>query len=278
MLDWGRILLGIILSSAMGGIAYWRGSLTRSGWLGAIITGTLTFGFGGWAWGLTLIAFFVSSSLLSRYKRRVKAERTGARFAKGGQRDLGQALANGGIASLLAVAYALAGMPTLLLAAFAGVMATVTADTWATELGTLSRHQPRLITSGQPVPTGTSGGVTLAGTLATLAGAVFIGLVLPICIAFETAFTGVVQAGGWWLLVAATLGGVAGSLSDSLLGATAQVMYQLPDGSETERPRAADGQTHAYLRGVAWLSNDAVNLLSSLVGAAVAVAVGLLLA
>lgn len=278
MLDWGRILLGIILSSAMGGIAYWRGSLTRSGWLGAIITGTLTFGFGGWAWGLTLIAFFVSSSLLSRYKRRIKAERTGARFAKGGQRDLGQALANGGIASLLAVAYALTGMPTLLLAAFAGVMATVTADTWATELGTLSRHQPRLITSGTPVPTGTSGAVTLAGTLATLAGAVFIGLVLPLCIALEAAFTGVVQAGGWWLLVAATLGGVAGSLSDSLLGATAQVMYQLPDGSETERPRAADGQVHAYLRGVAWLSNDAVNLLSSLVGAAVAVAVGLLLA
>lgn len=278
MLDWGRILLGIILSSAIGGLAYWRGSLTRSGWLGAVITGTLTFGCGGWAWGLTLIAFFVSSSLLSRHKRHIKAQRTGTRFAKGGQRDLGQALANGGMASLLAVAYALADMPTLLLAAFAGVMATVTADTWATELGTLSRHQPRLITSGKPVPTGTSGGVTLAGTLATLAGAVFIGLVLPLCIALEAAFTGLVQTGGWWLLVAATLGGVAGSLSDSLLGATAQVMYQLPDGSETERPRAADGQAHAYLRGVAWLSNDVVNLLSSLVGAAVAVAVGLVLA
>lgn len=278
MLDVGRIVLGLGLSSLIGGLAYWRGSLTRSGWLGAVITGTLTFGFGGWAWGLTLIAFFVSSSLLSRYKRRLKEQRTGERFAKGGQRDLGQALANGGVGSGLAVAYALLGMPVALLAMFCGVMATVTADTWATELGTLSRGQPRLITNGRRVPTGTSGGITLVGTLATLAGAALIGVVLPLCIRIEQQVTGLVQPGGWWLVLAGVLGGLLGSLVDSWLGATLQVQYRAADGSETERAYAADGTAHERLRGVGWLSNDAVNLVSSLAGGLVALVVALLLA
>ena len=58
-----------LLSALIGGLAYRRGSLTRSGWLGAVLTGTLTFGFGGWTWGLTLIAFFVTSSALSHFRQ-----------------------------------------------------------------------------------------------------------------------------------------------------------------------------------------------------------------
>ena len=60
--------------------------------------------------------------------------------------------------------------------AFYGALATVNADTWATELGVLARSRPRLMTNGQTVPVGTSGGVTAEGTLAALAGALFIGV------------------------------------------------------------------------------------------------------
>src|SRR5690349_21996611 len=120
-----RILAGLIFSALIGGAAYRRGSLTRSGWLGAIITGTLTFGFGGWTWGLTLIAFFVSSSALSHFRQGRKQTLAGEKFEKGGRRDLAQTLANGGAGALLALVYGLTGMPLALLAAFAGVMATV---------------------------------------------------------------------------------------------------------------------------------------------------------
>src|SRR3954468_22993963 len=106
-----RILAGIIFSILIGGAAYWRGSLTPSGWLGAVITGTLTFGFGGWAWRLTLIAFFLSSSLLSHFRQARKQAIAGEKFEKGGRRDLAQTLANGGVGAALALAYGLSGAP-----------------------------------------------------------------------------------------------------------------------------------------------------------------------
>lgn len=270
MLHLPRILIGLVLSAAIGWLAYRRHSLTRSGWLGAIITGTSTFGFGGWAWGLGLIAFFVSSSALSHFRQAQKQRITGEKFEKGGQRDLAQTLANGGAGALLALGYGLSGEPMALLALFAGVMATVAADTWATELGTLSRQPPRLITTLRRVPAGTSGGVSMAGTLATLAGALFIGAVLMLVFRLEH--------GAWhgWIIPAALVGGLAGSLCDSLLGATVQALYRLPGGGDTERAHGTEGIPHELVRGWRWMNNDAVNLLSSLVGGIVALAVFLL--
>jgi uncharacterized protein (TIGR00297 family) len=261
-----RILAGLILSTLIGAAAYRRGSLTRSGWLGAIITGTLTFGFGGWTWGLTLIAFFLSSSALSHFRQARKLALAGEKFEKGGRRDLAQALANGGIGAGLALAYSLAGAPITLLAAFAGVMATVTADTWATELGILSPHPPRLITSGRAVAPGISGGISAYGVLASTAGALMIGTIMLLLAAIEL--------GTWhvWLLPAAAVGGLAGSLVDSLLGATVQAIYRSPNG-ETERRTTHDGTPNSPLRGWRWMNNDLVNLLSSVMGGLVAVGI-----
>jgi uncharacterized protein (TIGR00297 family) len=266
ILNLPRILMGIILSTLIGAAAYWRGSLTPSGWAGAIITGTLTFGFGGWAWGLTLIAFFLSSSALSHFRQARKQAIAGEKFEKGGRRDLAQTMANGGVGAALALAYGLGGAPITLLAAFAGVMATVTADTWATELGVLSRRPPRILTSWQTVEPGTSGAITAFGTLASGAGALLIGVTLVLLEAIEL--------GAWqpWLLAAALAGGLAGSLADSLLGATVQAIYQSPTG-ETERRVTRDGTPNPTLRGWPWMNNDLVNLLSSIVGGLVAVGV-----
>ncbi|MCG8348691.1 MAG: DUF92 domain-containing protein, partial [Chloroflexales bacterium] len=213
-----RIILGLAFSFAIGALAYWRRSLTASGWLGAVITGTLTFGFGGWSWGLTLITFFSTSSMLSRYKEAIKERQAAEKFSKGGRRDLGQTLANGGIGSVLALLYGLIGEPSWLLAAFLGVMATVTADTWATELGVLSSHKPRLITTGRPVAPGTSGGITLLGTSASAAGSLIIGLAMLCFFIVGEALAGRPLTFPWWMVLAALPGGVFGSLCDSLLG------------------------------------------------------------
>jgi uncharacterized protein (TIGR00297 family) len=272
-----RLLLGLFLSAAVGGLGYWRQALTASGLAGAVLVGTLVFGFGGWVWGLLLITFFVSSSVLSHYRRSDKSSVT-REFAKDTRRDLWQALANGGVGAALAVAYAFDPEP-LLFAAFLGVMATVNADTWATELGVLSRVPPRLITTGQEVAPGASGGVTRFGIWASVAGALLIGAVATALTQVWSLFGGF----GWSLdaiffALLAVAGGVVGSLFDSLLGATVQGIYYCGQcGSQTERPVHHCGRTARVLRGWTWLNNDIVNFSASMAGGLVAAVLAWLL-
>ncbi len=266
-----QFLLGLILSTAIGLLGYQGGSLSRSGVLGAILTGTLIFGLGGPVWGALLVLFFVSSSLLSHWKEAQKAE-AAEKFAKGSRRDIGQALANGGVGAALAVAHWLAPHPAWLLA-YTGAMAAVTADTWATEIGVLSRTPPRLITTFRPVPVGASGGVTLLGTLAAFAGGVFIGGAAVALVAL-TARLGWLPAGtaptGLALALAGTVAGVGSALLDSLFGATAQRQYRCRVcGKITEREMHC-GQPTLAVRGWPWLNNDMVNFLASLAGALIA--------
>jgi uncharacterized protein (TIGR00297 family) len=265
-----QLLLGLFLSCVMGGLAYWRQALTTSGVVGAILVGTLIFGLGSWVWGLLLITFFVSSSWLSHY-RKIDKVGVAEKFAKGSRRDLGQVLANGGLGAILAVVSARYPDP-LLFAAFVGVMATVNADTWATELGVLSRVPPRMITSGEVVVPGTSGGVTRLGIWASVAGALLIGTVATALVQAASLLDGE----GWSLraisyALLAVVGGVAGSLFDSLLGATVQGIYFCNQcGKETESTTHGCGRAARPLRGWSWLNNDLVNLLASLVGGLVA--------
>lgn len=266
-------VLGLASSTVIGGLGYWRRALTVSGVVGAILVGTLIFWLGGWLWGVLLVTFFLSSSWLSHYRKEEKAS-VAEKFAKGSQRDLGQVLANGGLGAILAVVYA--NQPdALLLAAFVGVMATVTADTWATEVGILSRVPPRLITTGSVMAPGASGGVTRLGIWASVAGALLIGAV-------ATALSQIVSllSGNGWSLQAASfpllavVGGLAGSLFDSLLGATVQGIYYCERcAKETESPVHHCGQATRMLRGWSWLNNDLVNFFASLVGGLVAASV-----
>jgi uncharacterized protein (TIGR00297 family) len=241
-----------------------------------VLVGTVIFGFGGWAWGAVLITFFVLSSLLSSFRAAAKQE-LAVTFAKGGQRDLGQVLANGGAGALTALVYPFAPLPAVV-AAFVGAMASVNADTWATELGVLSRRRPRLLTTWREVEPGTSGAVSMQGTIATLAGALTIGLATLLYLGLEGLAGGQgISALGpdcSWLLPAAALGGLAGSLFDSLLGATVQAMYYSPGRQkETERRIDPDGASNRFLRGWPWMGNDQVNFLASILGAAVSVLV-----
>jgi len=268
-LNFYELLGGFVLSLIIGALGYRRGALSASGLVGALITGTLIFGLGGWEWGTLLIAFFVSSSAFSFYRAREK-EALAEKFAKGHRRDLGQALANGGLAALLAVLSQLWPHP-LWFVACAGAMAAVNADTWATELGVLSPHSPRLLTTGQRVEVGTSGGVTWRGVAASFGGALLIGL-----------FGGLgllILRQGWasaaTVLLAAVVGGTAGSLFDSLLGATIQAIYWCDTcEKETERRMHRCGTLTRRLRGWRWLGNDLVNLVASMVGALVAAGSG----
>jgi len=267
---WPRLLLGVALSGAIGLLAYRRGSLSRSGVAGALVVGSCIFGSGGWVWGVLLILFFASSSLLSRYRAADKSA-LAQQFAKGGRRDAWQALANGGVSAAVAIAYGLHEVP-LLWGAFVGSMGAVTADTWATELGVLAKRRPRLVTTWEPVAAGTSGGVSLLGTVATVAGSASIGVSAALLLALRGALVGDSPAGlgALSLILPAVLGGTVGAFADSVMGATIQAVYSSEERQkETEKRFELDGTPNRYLRGWSWVTNDVVNLSSALVGALV---------
>jgi len=257
-----QLLLGFFLALAISLLAYFAGSLSRSGAAAAALLGTLVFGLGGLAWAVLLVAFFVSSSALSRLFGRRKAGLS-AIFSKGGQRDAGQVLANGGVAGLFVLLHALFPLESWPWAAFAGSLAAVNADTWATELGVLSRTPPRLITTGQAVQRGTSGAISGAGTLAAFGGALLIG-----------ALAALLGTGGPGLAAGVALAGLAGSLVDSALGAACQAIYTCPTcQAETERhPYHTCGTVTELRRGWRWMNNDLVNVLCALSGAVLAAA------
>ena len=258
---WASLATGFALAAAIAFVAHRMGSLTIGGALAATVVGGLTFGVGGVLPGALLLLFFVSSSVLSRLGRRRKGA-LAAQFEKSSRRDHWQVIANGAVAAALAVVY---GSTTDLraLAALAGALAAVNADTWATEVGVLARRRPWRLTDGRRVDPGTSGAVTVEGTLAALAGATLVGL------------TAGSAMGSSLLTAVAIAGGLAGATADSLIGATIQAMFFCPAcNKETERhPLHSCGTPTVRLRGWPWLRNDGVNLGASLIGAAVAAAV-----
>lgn len=258
-----RFLLGFLLSSLISLAAYRRRSLSGSGVVGAVATGTAIVGLGGWAWGGALVYFFISSSFFSHVRAREKATTAADKFSKGSQRDIMQVAANGGVATLLAVisgSISAGVLQQALEAGYVGAFAAATADTWATELGVLSPQQPRLITTGKRVAPGTSGGVTPLGTAAGALGACSLGLVFW---AFKRCSPSRAA-----LPVIALGSGMIGSLVDSLLGATAQAMFYCPVcGKDTERRVHSCGAETRPLRGLPWFDNDVVNFLATVAGA-----------
>jgi uncharacterized protein (TIGR00297 family) len=273
----GAWLTGLLGSLLIALLAFWKRSLSLSGAIAACILGTLMYGLGSLAWFGTLIAFFISSTALSKLKhtRKTAAEQG---YAKGGRRDAGQVAANGGLGLLLCVASAIWPHP-IWWVLFIGVMATVNSDTWATEIGGLSRSMPRSIVTGKRVSSGTSGGITWLGIAASALGGLFIGTVAWIFIRLSS-----LTEIGWHegqifipLLVVSVVAGLAGSLADSWLGATVQVMYSCEIcGKEIEKSRHCDAHA-ARSRGISWMSNDAVNAISSAIGGITAAILFLLL-
>lgn len=237
--------LGAFLVAA----AAWRAkALTPAGAAVACAVGTTIFAEGGWAGAGALLVFFGTSTALSKWRRRAK-ESLG--YEKGGRRDAGQVVANGGVAAaclLLPLVFPIVD-PHRVFGLMLGALAAANADTWATEIGSALGAPTLDLRTGRAAAPGTSGAISLPGTLAALGGAALIG-----CFAGSLA--------GWGIVTAA---GLAGALGDSLLGATAQAQWLDParPGRWTEQN---PGEPPA--RGWGWVGNDAVNLACTGLGAA----------
>ena len=249
-----RAAAGIVLAAVVALAARLARALTTDGAIAATLVGAASVA-AGWSWAALLLGFFVSSSALSRIGIDIKQRRTSGILDKGGERDALQVLANGGVFAVAALGHVVSPWDGWL-ALGGGALAAATADTWATEIGTLARGVPHLVTTWRPAPAGTSGAVTAVGTLAMVLGSAFLTL-------------GMVAAVWPRHVVAASFaGGVLGALADSLAGATMQARRRCAScDARTERAIHSCGAHTVHVGGAAWMTNDAVNFLCSVVGA-----------
>lgn len=256
---------GFLLAVVIALTSFKIGFLSKSGAMAACLLGTIVFGLGGIAWAVVLMGFFISSSVLSKLFKRRKSSLE-EKFSKGSKRDAWQVWANGGIAGIFVILHAIFPDASWTWLAFCGTMAAVNADTWATELGVLSKKNPINLVTGQSLEPGESGGVTLLGTFAAFLASLFIAI-LAILI-----WPGFLQkpagADTWILLTGITAAGVFGSLVDSFLGATVQAIYYCPACvKETEKhPQHTCGRTTEIVRGWKWFTNDVVNTFCAFMG------------
>jgi len=274
MFNFYDFMIGFILSLPIGYASIKKKALTNGGVLFAFILGVIVAGFGGITWFLMLLTFYLTSSIITKYKKQAKSFVID-KFQKGGQRDIGQVLANGLIALIMVILENIYSSE-IFFAGFIGAIATVTADTWGTELGILSKHKPILITTLKPVEPGTSGAVSKLGFLATVTGSLCIGIIgllskVGEIILLEGNLSTAASVSLVWILGAGLIGGVTGATTDSFLGATMQAMFYCDVcQKETEKRIHTCGNKTRHIRGILLLDNDGVNLVSSLVGALVA--------
>lgn len=263
--------------------AFKKQELTEGGTIAAIAVGISIFALGGWTWLALMIVFFVSSNFWSKFNAEKKSEAS-AEFAKTGLRDFWQVSANSLLGALAAAAYFVEPSKALF-AAFAGIIATVTADTWATEIGVFDQN-PRLVTNGKKVRPGTSGGVSVLGLAATAGASALIAVA---AIAFNAANNSIRTStvvgdavrtqfvGGAGFIAVIVAAGLAGSLADSLLGATLQGTYYCRKcGKETEKTLHGCGHKTELKKGFKIIDNDAVNFLSSAAGGVLAYALAMI--
>lgn len=217
--DHVMILGGLGLSLIIAYIAFFGNWVTLDGMKSAVVLGTITFGFGGLWLSVALLLFFISGSLITRRNELLldpDSNGTG-----GSRRDGFQVWANGFWVAVFALCWFLFSAQAFLLAAYA-VIATAAADTWSTELGSHKKDRTRLITTFKKVAPGTDGGVSLKGTVASVAGSALIASILI----FE--LHNISPA----LLAVVFAAGFIGALADSILGAVIQTRPVLDAGSE----------------------------------------------
>lgn len=233
--------------------AYRLNALNKSGALAAFILGvSIVIGF-GWE-GLFLIGlFFSSSSFFSSYKKRRK-QMLDKKLANGSRRNWAQVAANGAPAGIYSLLYFISDGSQIWLIAFIASIAAATSDTWSSELGVLSKSNPIHLISLKRCEPGTSGAVSVLGSLAGLGGSIFIALAAIIL--FNLSLP---------MLIFLSVFGFMGSLLDTLIGAFLQVEYICPVCSvHTERTKHCNCQT-VKRKGINWINNEMVNISSIII-------------
>ena len=258
------ILIALCFSFVIAAVSILVKALTWDGALAGFFFGIVIFGLGGWSWGAMYFAFFLIGSLTTFFKKKEKSDIT-KEFEKGSTaRDSIQASVNSFIpviAALLNIIFPSHFFTVIT----AGALATSLSDTLATEIGSLSKKNPReAIRPWKEAKKGSPGAISILGTSASLLGAGMIAIAGWVGSLFEK--TSLFQNSTVILLLIITFSGFIGAYFDSVFAETVQCLNKCTIcGKITEKSQHCETKTE-YFRGVKFIKNDLVNLLSITVG------------
>lgn len=203
------LLFAVALTLVIGYIVYEARIMDITGVMSGAIMGILVITFTDIRWFMILMVFFTLGGIFTRYKYEYKKSLD---IAQIGMRNYSNVLGNGLVALAAAICSKVYNDP-IFLVAFLGAVATATADTLATEIGETYKKPAFLITTLEPVPHGTSGGVSMLGELSALLASVCIGIIAILM--------GMIANSVMMVVVASVLiGGFIATNIDSVLGAT----------------------------------------------------------
>ncbi len=220
-------------------MVYHKKWLSMAGTTAAVLLGTMIIFSVGFKYLIPLSIFFVVGSLTSKLHPRSKD-------ASG--RNATQVFANGLIAVLCLLVYALTKNEVFVLASFVSVAVSF-ADTISSDIGMYYKGRTYDIATMRPIKVGLSGGISVVGTLAGIAGSVVFALVIGF----------IFSLGNMDKMIIA-LAGSLGMILDSILGSLWQSKYKETDDITEEKTF-----TNQLIHGCSWLNNDGVNILSNLI-------------
>ncbi|MBM7689351.1 hypothetical protein BCR24_11335 [Enterococcus ureilyticus] len=252
-----KLLIGMIVGSFIGIFSYITHLLTKSGTLAMIFVAIIVCGFGSWPVWELLILFFASSGFIHLIKKGMKRGSDSSVTEKGHTRDACQVLANSLPAIISLILFYYTDIELFLIGYVSGI-AGATSDTWASEIGILSKEAPYSILSFKPITPGLSGGISLLGTISSLLGSLLIATAFWLNSGSYEDF----QLSPLLLFSLPLFCGFLDSLIDSLLGIIFQVKYRCPIcGSITEQQQHHH-QSTLKISGISWVTNDWVNFFS----------------
>ena len=182
-----------------------KGVLDTRGVLLAVLFGAVLLIYGGPGYLVLMLVFFSLAIAVTKYEYEIKKDMGLYEHERGWE----NVLSNGLLPAALAAASPFVG-PTPFIAS----VAAVSADKFGSELGVLDPHDPRSIFTLKPVKPGTSGAMSVMGTVGSLAGAIAIGVSAIFLFGLTPAEA---------LMVG--LAGLAGSIVDTAFGVFEEAGY-----------------------------------------------------
>ena len=214
--------------------------------------------FGGYPLAVLALTLFIIAAIVAKVTNKLFAEKMGSQ-QKSARRVI-QILANGALTVILAALWFFLRERWLLLLAFV-VLIEEFADSMSSDIGRLSKTSPVDILRFKRVTPGTSGGVSLLGTSASLISTFLAGLFVLLFFKDPILYV--------------TVSGVAflGTLIDSVLGSSLQGLFQCSVCGEITEKKVHCDAPATCIKGFAAVDNSFVNFLSGLLTAGVAAAI-----